>query len=470
MVFWLPRHYAETHVDSLHGFLPIKMLFMKEEAAIIPTEVVIIAGLILLNGILAGAEIAIVSIRQSRLTELAGKKMGWVKSAMALRDNPERFLATVQVGITVIGTTAGAFGGSTLAIHLIPLLQKVEKLRPFAEEIAVGLVVAFISYLSIVLGELVPKSLAMRNPESYGRIIASPLLWLSRISSPAVHLLASSSNFVLKAFGDRTSFTESRLSSEEIRHLMEDAAKVGSLHPEASSIASRAIDFGTLRVVDVMVPRHAVISLAAEATLQEILTQMEAMPFSRFPIHGHSQDEILGYLAVKDVVLKCRECHEKNFQAKDFLRTAVYVPENSQAISLLQKLQSEHQQIAIAVDERGSLSGIVTMEDLLEELVGEIFSEFREERIAEIQWDHDGTTLIPGSTPIRFVNRQLGLAMQESQFWTTLGGICLHKAGHVPVVGEIMDIGNNLQAEIMEILGTRIQMVRLSRKEQMDES
>ncbi len=182
------------------------------------------------------------------------------------------------MGLTVIGTTAGAFGGSTLGVHLIPLFQAIPWLHPYAEEVAVATVVIFISYLSIVIGELVPKSLAMRIPEVYGRIIASPLLWLSRISSPAVRLLASSSNLVLKVFGDHTSFTEARLSSDEIRHLVEDAAKVGSMHPGASSIASRAIEFGDLRVVDVMVPRHGVVSLPSNASLDAVTEQLERTP------------------------------------------------------------------------------------------------------------------------------------------------------------------------------------------------
>jgi CBS domain containing-hemolysin-like protein len=145
--------------------------------------------------------------------------------------NPERFLATVQVGIRVIGTTAGAFGGSTLALHLIPLFQAIEWLRPYAKEVAVELMVASILYLSIVVGELVPKPLAMRIPTLYRRVSATPLLWLSRVSSPTVRLRGASSNLLLKVFGDHTSFTEARLSTEEIHHRVEDAAKVGSLHP-----------------------------------------------------------------------------------------------------------------------------------------------------------------------------------------------------------------------------------------------
>lgn len=428
------------------------------EAAIL-LEASIIAFLILLNGVLAGAEIAIVSLRKTRLRELVERGSRWAISTQALRDNPERFLATVQVGITVIGTTAGAFGGSTLAVHLIPLFQTVGWLRPYAEEVAVGLVVVFISYLSIVVGELVPKSLAMRTPEVYARLIASLLRGLSRLSSPAVHLLAASSNLVLKLFGDRTSFTEARLSVDEIRHMVEDAAKVGSLHPGASSIAGRAIEFGELRVLDVMVPRHLVVSLPLDSDLEAVAAQLQKTPFSRLPLYGASPDDVSGYLAAKDLVLR----RDRPGQARDLLRPAILVPETAKAINLLQRLQRERQQIAFVVDEQGGFSGLVTMEDLLEELVGDIFSEFRDERIAPLAWGPEGVALVPGGAPLREINRALGLDLPEGPQWTTLGGLCLAEAGHVLSPGDRVALMSGVEAEIREAHGPRILIVSLRR-------
>ncbi len=384
--------------------------------------------------------------------------MGWARSAQALRDNPERFLATVQVGITVIGTTAGAFGGSTLAVHLIPLFQTVAWMRPYAEEIAVGSVVLSISYLSIVIGELVPKSLAMRAPDAYARLIASPLLRLSKISGPAVRFLAASSNAVLKLFGDRTSFTEARLSSDELLSMVEDAAKTGSLHPGAGTIASRAIQFGELRVVDVMVPRHAVISVPGDATLEEVEEQLEKTPFSRILVMGQSVDEIVGYLAAKDLVIRKPQ---PSGLARDLSRPVIHVPESNTAIQLLKQLQKERQQIAIVVDEQGSFSGLVTMEDLLEELVGDIFSEFREERVTEVRWAEDGTATLPGSLPLRDINRLLGLDLQEGRFWTTLGGLCLSQAGRVLKPGDPVELEPGIRGEVLETQGARVLMVRL---------
>jgi len=416
--------------------------------------------LILLNGVLAGAEIAIVSSRRSQLMELVERKIHWARSAQALRENPERFLATVQVGITVISTATGAFGGSTLAIHLIPFFQSIPWLKPYAEEVAVGLVVASISYLSIVVGELVPKSLAMRTPMIYGRVVATPLLWLSRISSPAVRLLAASSNLLLKLFGDRTSFTEARLSVEEIRYIVEDAARVGSLHPGTGSIASRALEFSDLTAMDVMVPRHLVISVPAEASLEALSAQLARTPFSRRLVHWSRRDEMLGYLAAKDLVLRAKTAA----CAMDLLRIPIYVPESLQAIRLLKRLQLERQQMAFVVDEQGTFAGLVTMEDLLEELVGDIFSEFREEAVQEIRWAEDGTAVLPGLTPLREINRHLALDLQDGPSWTTLGGLCLSTVGHVPVPGETITLTEELEAEISSTHGPRIVTVKLQRR------
>ena len=224
----------------------------------IPIELVIILGLILVNGIFAGSEIAIVSLRRTRLQQLVDEGRRGAQTLAALRGEPERFLATVQVGITIVGTTAAAFGGSTIAVHLEPLIASVPWLADEAEEIAFAAVVALISYLSLVLGELVPKSLALRVGESYALMMAKPLLALSWIAKPVVWLLTASSNVVLRPFRDRTNFMEARISKEEILQMVDEASKAGTLHEHASEIASRALAFDKLPLRDVMIPRDRI--------------------------------------------------------------------------------------------------------------------------------------------------------------------------------------------------------------------
>ena len=203
--------------------------------------------LVLANGFFAGAEIAIVALRKTRLQQLVEEGHSSARAVLALRDEPERFLATVQIGVTVIGATAAAFGGTTIATRIAPLLGRVAWLAPHAEGVALAIVVALVSFLSLVLGELVPKSVALRASERFALLAGRPLLGLSWLASPLVRLLTGASNAVLAPFGDRTTFTEARLSAEELSQLVEEATRTGALDPKAGEIASRAIDFAGLR-------------------------------------------------------------------------------------------------------------------------------------------------------------------------------------------------------------------------------
>ncbi|MGQ0507059.1 MAG: hemolysin family protein [Myxococcaceae bacterium] len=213
----------------------------------------VILALILVNGILAGSEIAVVSLRRTRLKELAEGGRRAARAVQKLREQPERFLATVQIGITVVGSTAGAFGGASFAQDLEPLLARVPGLAPHAEAVALIMVISLVSYLSLVLGELVPKSLALRSAEGYALLVGRPLLALSSLARPLVWFLTASSNALLRIFGDRTNFIESRLSPEELQQLVGEASgKGGTLHPAAGKIATRALELGDLVAADVM--------------------------------------------------------------------------------------------------------------------------------------------------------------------------------------------------------------------------
>src|SRR6266508_1505932 len=206
-------------------------------------ELAIIVALVLLNGVFAGAEIAIISLRATRLSQLVDEGRASARAVKRLRDEPERFLATVQVGITVVGATAAAFGGAALAQRLAPHLASVPLVARYAEALALALVVAIVSFLTLVLGELVPKSLALRASERYALLVARPLLALSELARPIVWFLTAVSNVVLRPFGDRTTFSEARLSVEEIEQLVDEAGKAGALDAPTAEITSRALAF-----------------------------------------------------------------------------------------------------------------------------------------------------------------------------------------------------------------------------------
>lgn len=416
----------------------------------------------LANGVLAGAEIALVAFRRTRIQALVEEGNRAAKAAKSLRSNPERFLATVQIGITVIGASAGAFGGASIASDLAPLVRQVPVLAGSAEQLALALVIGLISYLSLVLGELVPKSLALRAAEGYALLISRPLLALSWLARPLVWFLTASSNAVLRLFGDKTTFTEARLSREELAQLVEDATKTGALHPEAGEIAARALDLSDLTAEDVMVPRTRVISVPRGASPEEIQRIMLEHGHTRMPVYDGSIDNVVGYFSTKDVLAKAWESTE--LVLDDILRPAYFVPELMPAVTLIQEMRHRRVPFAVAVDEQGGMAGIVTMEDLVEELVGDIFSEHDPRGHELIRREPDGSALVNGATPIRDVNRALDLDLPEEGEWTTTAGLCLALAGRIPTTGETLTSPDGSTIEVVDASPRRVRAVRIRKQ------
>lgn len=421
-------------------------------------EVLFLLVLVLANGVLAGSEIAVVALRRPRIAELAEGGSRSAKAVLKLRDNPEQFLATVQIGITVVGSTAGAFGGMTFARDLAPLIGKVVVLRPHAEQIALVFVIALVSYLSLVLGELVPKSFALRAAEAYALLIGRPLLLLSRVARPVVWLLTVSSNAVLKLFGDRTTFAEARVSREELQRMVEEAANSGEVHPQAGEIASRALGLPQLRAHDVMVPRNRVVAVSEDTSIEEVRGLLVECGHSRLPVYQGTIDRVKGYVIAKDLL--ARRDLDATTSVKEILRASYFVSENKPAMDLLHEMR--HRRIPFAVvEEQGGTSGIVTMEDLVEELVGEIFHEHAPKATEHIHREADRVAVVDGSVTVRDVNRMLELSLPEEGAWTTLAGLFLAYFGRIPVAGDRVEVGE-LLLEVLDASPRRIRRIRLS--------
>lgn len=423
------------------------------------TDLILILLLIVANGIFAGAEIAVVALRRSRVLELVEAGRRGARAVLALRSDPERFLATVQIGITVVSATAAAFGGSTVAAAIVPLLLQVGVPPHWSERLALALVVAAVSYLSIVIGELVPKSLALHRPEAYALLVARPLLALSWLARPLVRLLTVSSNALLVPLGDRTTFTETRHSAEELQHIVEEAAKAGTVHPQVGEIASRAIDFADLTAGDVMVPREQVVVLPRDASPEAIRRLLLEYGHSRIPVYEGRVDNVVGYLNVKDILAMAWE--RELIVLADVVRPAYFVPDATPAVELLQEMRRRHVLIAMVVDERGGMEGIVTMEDLVEELVGEIFSEHVKQEPELFRREPDGTVLVDGAAPVRDVNRALDLHLPEEEAWNSVAGLCLAFANHIPVAGERIALDSGLVLEVVDATPRRVRRVRV---------
>jgi putative hemolysin len=280
-----------------------------------------------------------------------------------------------------------------------------------------------------VLGELVPKSLALRAGQTYALLVAKPLLALSWLARPVVWLLTASSNLVLRPFSDRTNFAEIQVSREELHHLVNEATATGAVDVQTGELASRALEFDQLTLREVMIPRHRVDALPHNASLQDIHRFVLEVRRSRIPVYSGRLDNVIGYVSAKDVVSLIFE--GKLVVLQDILRPVGFFPETMLAVEVLRSMRHERQRIAMAVDEHGALSGLVTLEDMLEELVGDMFSE-REKKQAAITRAPDGSALVLGETDIREVNRALGLRLDEPEDVSTMAGLCAKLAGGMP--------------------------------------
>lgn len=422
-------------------------------------EIAVILALIVANGLFAGAEIAVVSVRKTRLQELVESGRGSAVALLRLREAPERFLATVQIGITVVTATASAFGGASIAVKLTPLLARVSWIGDHADDVALALVIAALSFLSIVVGELVPKSLALRHAETFGLLASRPLSALSSLARPLVWLLTFSSNLILRPFGDRTTFTEARHSTEELQQLVDEASRAGTLHPHAGEIASRALEFADLQAADAMVPRQHVVMLPRDAAPDEVRKVVLEHPHARMPVYDGQVDNVVGYISTRDLLYLALE--QKLFVMDDILRPAFFAPETQRAVDLLHEMRRRRLPFAVIVDEQGGMSGVCTLEDLLEELVGEILSEDSPLPPELVQVGPDGSAIILGTAPLRDVNRVLGIELPENGDWTTVAGLAVGLTGRIPATGERIGLPDGWTLEVLDASPRRVKRVKL---------
>jgi putative hemolysin len=421
-------------------------------------ETAIILLLTLANALFAGAEIAILSVRKSRLRELNERGVAAATAVLRLREQPEQFMATVQVGITLIGTTAAAFGGVTVGHALAGGLVALGVSLDVADDIALAVVIGAVTYLSVVLGELVPKSLALRSGERFALLAGRPLHALSRVVRPLVWALTASANVILRPFRDRTMFTESRFSKEELQQLLDEAATAGTVQRRAADIASRALDFQHVRVNALMVPRQEMVRIDRNATWEQAWRVLVERGHTRVLVSDGDPDHIVGYITVRDLIV-AQQTNEPSMRS--IIRGIDAVPEAAHATDVLSLMQREQSLIVLVVDEHGGVSGLVTLEDLLEELVGEILEE-HETKTPRVRRQGPGCALVDATTPVHEVNRELGLALPTSPDWATLGGLVVARAGALPGVGATLDMEEETRIEVLEATERRVVLARIT--------
>ncbi len=411
-------------------------------------EAGLILALILLNGFFAAAEIAVVSARRSRLQALAAAGHPGARRVLALREDPGRFLSTVQVGITLVGTLAAAIGGASVVRLLAPRLAAlpVPWLAAYAEAVALLLVVGVIAYLSLVLGELVPKELALRRAVTLAITLSAPLDRLARLTYPLVWVLARSSGLVLRLLGAREE-TEAAVTDEEVLAVLREGVAAGAFHPSEQTLVQSIFRFADRQVREIMRPRTDITAVAADTPLAQVLDLARQRGYSRYPVYQGDLDHIVGLVHVKDLLLSGDDLQRP---VGEVARPPMLVPSSLHLIELLRQFQQAGTHLAIVLDEYGGTAGLVTLEDLLEEIVGSIEDEYPHPE-PKFERYPDGTLVVAGTLPIYELTEVLGVALPEEAPYETVAGFILHSLGHIPQPGEeVVYQGYRLVVQDME--------------------
>jgi putative hemolysin len=414
----------------------------------------VILLLIIANGFFVVSEMSIVSSRKSRLQQLADEGNTGSKMALSLSNTPNQFLPTTQLGMTLIGILAGAFGGVTLAETLALRLKEIPTISPYSEFISFGVVVLGIAYLTLILGELVPKRLALSNPEKIASAVASYLSILSRISSPFVFVLGASTDLVIRIMGIRPS-TELPLDEEEIKILIGQGTDAGVIEEAEQDIMERVFRLGDRRAGTLMTPRSEIVWLDIDDAPVEIQEKIAGQRYSLFPVCKDDIDSILGVVQAKDL-LSCNLI-DKQVSLKEALLPPLLVPESMKALKVLERFKQTGIHLALVIDEYGSVQGLITLADLLEALVGDIphIDELKEPDTIRRE---DGSWLINGMLPIDDFKALFDidrLPKEDSGLYQTIGGFVMMHIERVPLTGDHFE-SSGLRFEVIDMDDNRV--------------
>jgi putative hemolysin len=424
-------------------------------------EAIVILALIFANGFFAASEIAVITMRKSRIDTLLERGVRSAAVVARLKAEPDRFLATVQIGVTVISSFASAIGGAAAIGYLKPQIAAL----PFsftarwAEAISLFIVVLPISYLSLVLGELVPKTLALRYSEQIACVVARPIELLARMSSFFVKMLTASSNLMLKMFGGENE-SASFISVDEVKSLIREGTAKGIFNETEEQLIHSVFEFTDTPAKAVMIPRTEIHALDVHTSFADVAKSFVESGFSRIPVYEGELDKIIGILYNKDVFKALQE--KSDFRNRDHLHPAFFVPSTLPISELLKQLQRRRLAMALVVNEFGEVEGLVTLEDLVEEIVGEIRDEYDREERGPVERLPDGSLVIQGSALLKDLKTDFELPFEESPDYHTLAGFMLAKLKRIPRGGEWVE-ENDYKLTIVDMEGRRIVKIKLER-------
>jgi len=423
-------------------------------------EVFLIAILILLNGYLAGTEIAVVTARKSNIKQMAESGKRNAKIFLRLKEEPDRFLATIQIGITTVGVLASAIGGAASVRVIEPLLKEVpiKVISLAAGPIAIGIVVVIITYFSVIFGELIPKSIALMHPETIGLWTARTIDTFSKIASIFVKILTYSTAIVLSPFGTKPFTERAYITEEEVKMLIKEGGKHGVFEPTEEKILHSIFEFTDMSAKEVMVPDTQMVAIQIDKSPTEILSLIVEEQFSRYPVFGKELNDIRGILYTRDFLTSLAKTGQVDI--RKIMRPPFFIPETMKISLLLREMQKKRIHMALVVDEYGGISGLVTLEDLLEEIVGEIRDEYDiESPVIQLS---DGTMLIDASISLRDLKEDYHIPLPESPEYETLGGYLMTTLQKIPQAGDGVEIEGK-KITIVEMVGQRISKVKLEK-------
>jgi len=422
-------------------------------------DIVLIIIFIFLNGLFAATEIAVVTLRKSRIKQLLEEGNKTAAILNKFKEEPDRFLATIQIAITLVGTLAAAIGGAAAIEIIKPAIGEIpfEPIAASSEAITIGAVTIVITYFLLVFGELIPKSIALANPEGVGLKTAKFVEGFSKIATIFVKMLTFSTNMLLKPFGRKTLTEMAYVSEEEVRMLIREGGEQGVFEPTEQALIHSVFEFIDMSAKEVMVPSTQMVKIGLSMSIEDIKSLITEEQFSRYPVVGKDLNDIRGILYAKDFL---NALSKGVVDIRKLIKPPFFIPETKKISNLLKEMQKKRIHMALVIDEYGGVSGLVTMEDLLEEIVGEIRDEYDiESPVIQLS---DGTLLIDASISTRDLGDDYKIKIPESTEYETMSGFLLTTLQKIPKVGDVVEIEDK-KITISEMVGQRIAKVKLEK-------
>ena len=433
-----------------------------------PKDVLLLLLLIALNGIFAMSEIAVVSARRARLIQLAEDGSKGARHALTLASEPTRFLSSVQVGITSIGILNGAIGEGVIAARLRPALEQVPLLAPYADTLSLAIMVAVLTYVSLIIGELVPKRIALIHPETVASVIARPMEVVAGVTRPIVFLLSVSTDSILRLFRVRQA-KQPGVTADEIRVMLEQGAEEGVFEPTEHELVTNVLNLDERHVGAVLTPRSNIVYVDIRDSVDTLREKLREQPHSVLPLCDGSLDKVLGFVRSTKVLERFLERGQPDLPS--LAEPPLFVPETMTLMKLLEQFKRTHLPIALVVDEFGDVEGLVSFTDVISSIVGDLPTEPGEE--PAIVQREDGSWLLDGAvdldTALRTLEAEAMVNDEDRQHFHTLGGLAMVALGRVPRTGDVFERGD-YRFEVVDMDGNRVDRVLASRKSPPAES